>query len=302
MQRFLVLFFSILLLLSGCGEKASPFSPEAPVGDSNGANYPYDDLTEPQYHGYPIPPRETQSFLYNEIQEQDLPLLRALSADGYGSYNPMNALYNRFTTWIQDAEAAGEIPSGDYRWATLLRTQDGSFLKNEDVYTAFEEVFPELAPFCEDIFSLQQSDISAGALELHFTSGQSPACCLSTTVDGHSFFLIAAEDLSHLDEQTANFGAWMEELSLGETASVWHGTDLSLSYYYQLIHSSSPSFPTQRFLYYAYLQNHGREYLLQMTSQSTLADEEKKAPPEGIDAFEDMLDGLFCCIYEKNDP
>ena len=184
----------------------------------------------------------------------------------------------------------------------FLRTQNGSFLKNEDVYAAFKEDFPELAPFCEDIFSLQQSDISTGALELHFTRGQSSTCCLSTTVDGHSFFLIASEDLSQLGEETADFGAWMEDLSLGETASFWKETPFSLSYCYQMICSNRSDLPTQRFLYYGYLQTNYREYLLQMTSQSAPADEEKKAPPEGIDAFEDMLDGLLSCICEKNDP
>ena len=305
MRRFILLLVPILLLLSGCGEKAPPSpSPEVPVVDSNGANYPYDDLDEPQYHGYPISPRESErgTLIYNEIREETLPLLCALSADGYGSYDPMNALYGRFTTWIQDAEAAGGISSEDYLWAPLLRTQNSSFLKHGDVYAAFSEDFPELAPFCEDIFLLQQSDIPTGALELHFTSNQSPACCLSTTADGHSVFLIAAEDLSQLGEEVDAFGAYMKELSLGETASVWHGTDLSLSYYYQLIHSSSPSFPTQRFLYYAYLQNHDREYLLQMTSQSVLVNEEKTAPPEGIAMFENVLENFLSSLYKKGSP
>ena len=304
MHRFVFLLISVLFLLSGCGEKSSPSSLEAPVVDSNGANYPYDDLDEPQYHGYPIPPKEgeTGSFFYNEIQETDLPVLRALSADGYGSYDPMNALHGRFTTWIQDAETAGEISSGEHLWATLLRTQNGSFLKHGDVYTAFLEAFPELAPFCEDIFSLQQSDIPTGALDLHFTKGRSPACCLSTTVDGHIFSLIAVEDLTQLGEEAADFGAWMEALSFGETASAYHGTDLSLSYYYQLIRSSSSHFPTQRFLYYAYLQQHDREYLLQMTSQPALSNEEKNAPPDGINSFESILGNLLSSICEKNDP
>lgn len=213
----------------------------------------------------------------------------------------MQALYDRYTTWSNDAVTAGDISPDDYLWTPLLRTADGSFLKGGDVYAAFLEDFPELEPFCEDIFSLQQSDISTGALELHFTRGQSPACCLSTTVDGHSFFLVATEDLSQLGKEIADFGAWMEELSLGETASVWHGTDLSLSYYYQLIRSNDTYFPTQRFLYYGYLQAHDREYLLQMTSQSALADEDKVAPPEGIDTFEQTLESLLSSLYQ-NDP
>ena len=61
MHRFVFLLISVLFLLSGCGEKSSPSSLEAPAVDSNGANYPYDDLDEPQYHGYPIPPREGET-------------------------------------------------------------------------------------------------------------------------------------------------------------------------------------------------------------------------------------------------
>ena len=121
-------------------------------------------------------------------------------------------------------------------------------------------------------------------------------------MDGHSFFLIAAEDLSQLGEEVDAFGVYMKELFLGETASFWKETPFSLSYYYQMIRSNHSDLPTQRFLYYGYLKTNHREYLLQMTSQSAPADEEKKAPPEGIDAFEDMLDGLLSCICEKNDP
>lgn len=289
-SRCILLLLFCVYLLSACGETepaAVSSRQEAPQGDSNGANYPYDDLDEPQYYGYTIAPQELEwgTLVYHEIQEADLPLYRTLCADGYGKYFPMQALYNRYTVWVE-ATAAKEN-----EWLRLYRTGDGTFLKadQQPFYEEFLEYFPEIELLCEDIFARQQNGTLQDVLGLHFTSGDAPVFCLSTSVDYHSVCLVSALELSDFGKEMEEFADYMEEISHSKDASELYEKSAAIAYYYQEIHAKGSADTSQRFIYYAWLRKGDREYLLQMTSPIFPVDAKKTKEPDGIDVFENII-------------